>query len=146
MGFESLFAWADIQEYNEIPAMDYQKGKAMQIYDKYVRENAPLEIGGVKPEWRKHIRGKIECATYSGRRNGIGSIYSENSETETQVEQQQPPKQLSYLFHDIQLEVFKDIYQNTYIKFRGTSQYTEMKQRIKDTYNKVNRSLKNSTF
>ncbi len=114
----------------------------MQIYEKYVREDAPFEIGGVKPEWRKHIKEKIECATYSGRRNGIGSIYSD--ETEIQFEQQQqllqqPPKQLSHLFYDIQHEIFKDIYQNTYIKFRGTPQYTEMKHQIKDAYNKMNR-------
>ncbi len=60
----------DIQEFNEISTMDFKKGKAMQIYDSYIKEDALFEIGGVKPEWRKDNKGKVECAAQSRQRNG----------------------------------------------------------------------------
>jgi hypothetical protein len=40
----SFFAWTEIQEYRNIPTVDYQRGMAMHIYQKYIKEHAILQV------------------------------------------------------------------------------------------------------
>ena len=44
---ESFFAWIEIQEYKSIPTPDYRRGMAMHIYEKYVKENAVLQVSAM---------------------------------------------------------------------------------------------------
>jgi hypothetical protein len=41
---ESFFAWTEIQEYRSIPTADYRRGMAVHIYQKYIKDNAVLQV------------------------------------------------------------------------------------------------------
>jgi hypothetical protein len=45
---EAFFVWIDAQEYREIPTPDYRRGKALHIYQKYIKPNAVLEVRALR--------------------------------------------------------------------------------------------------
>ena len=46
---ESFSCWADIQEYKAISetTLKYKKSKALQLYNRYIKTDSPMEIGGL---------------------------------------------------------------------------------------------------
>ncbi|CAM9745343.1 unnamed protein product, partial [Phaeothamnion confervicola] len=111
---EAFFGWIEMQEFKSIPTADYQRGKAMHIFQKYIRENAVLQIGGVTQEERERINGIIE-QTRADKRVVVPSD----------------------LFRNVQMVCFKEMYINTYQNFIKSDVYASMRSSVRNTYNKV---------
>ncbi|CAM9198692.1 unnamed protein product, partial [Hapterophycus canaliculatus] len=111
---ESFYAWVDIQEFRGIPTADYQRGKSMHIYQKYIREGAVLQVGSIPAEERSKIKNIIDGAEI----DKAGSISTD-------------------MFDVVQKAVFKDMFYNTFQRFVTSPEYTKMRNDIKNAYNKV---------
>ncbi|KAG5189373.1 kinase-like domain-containing protein [Tribonema minus] len=110
---ESFFAWTEIQEYRSIPTADYQRGMAMHIYQKYIKEGAILQLGCVKPADRQCIKAVLDQSKYDA------------SVTNNQ------------LYDKVQQAVFIEMYHNTFQRFKVSDEYSEMRKMLRETYNRV---------
>ena len=108
-----FMCWIDIQEYKFIPTDDYRRSKALHIFHKYIKEDAVLQIGGIKQEETEHYKSMIE-----------------RSKTDHSL--------LKPSFFDkIQLSCFNEMYHNVFLPFKNTPQYPELKKNLKTKYNNV---------
>ena len=59
---ENLFCWVDIHEYHSIPTNDFRRGTAVRIWNKYIKEKAPMLVGGIPEVEMMRVRGEVEEA------------------------------------------------------------------------------------
>ena len=62
MNRENLFCWVDIHEYHSIPTLDYRRCMAFQIFAKYLKEGAPMRVGGLQNTVVEDIAEQIRKA------------------------------------------------------------------------------------
>jgi len=110
---ELFFGWIDIQEYKTIPTADYRRGKALHIYEKYIKAGSVLELGVLSLEDRTLTKELLD----NGKKN-------RNLLT---------PE----IFDDVQHKCFVDMYHNIFVRFKATEYYPQMKERMRSTYNRV---------
>lgn len=110
---ESFFAWTDIQEYRAVPSSDYSRGMAIHIYHKYVKEGAVLQLGGIKTSEVDEIREQIELS------KGNPDVLRKD------------------FFDKVQYACFNDMYNNTFLRFKGSPEYIEMNKGLRQDYNRV---------
>ena len=108
-----FMCWIDIQEYKSIPTDDYRRSKALHIYHKYIKDDAVLQIGGIKQEETEHYKNMIE---QSKADHGLLK---------------------PFFFDRIQLSCFNEMYHNVFLPFKNTPQYPELKRNLKSKYNNV---------
>ena len=110
---EAFFSWIDIQEYRGIPTPDYRRSKLMHIFRKYVKREATLSLSFLTDADVAHVSERIEAAKKD--RNAI------DKDT----------------LNALQHKIFLEMYTTAYLPFKKTPSYTEMKDLIKTTHNKV---------
>jgi hypothetical protein len=76
----------------------------------------PTQLGGIEPQWREEIKSCLDRAW------------------------EDPDALGEDLFDRIRQHAFLVMYHNTFLRFKASSEYDEMKKLIKDTYNKVSAS------
>jgi len=108
-----FMCWIDIQEYKSIPTDDYRRSKALHIFHKYIKEDAVLQIGGIKREEVEYYKAQIELS------------------------KKNPPLLKSDFYDRIQLSCFNVMYHNVFLPFKNTPQYPELKRQLKEKYNNV---------
>lgn len=110
---ESFFCWVEIYEYQNIPSQSFRKCMAKHIYDKYLKSNARMALGGLTQE----MVAEYDQLMAEGMKN------RENFTDE--------------FFHTIERLCIMDMCRNTYKLFKESVQYELYKQEIKSTYNRV---------
>jgi len=108
-----FMCWVDIQEFKTIPTIDYRRSKAINIFNKYIKPGAVLQVGGLDGSDVVEITSKIE----SSKTN--------------------PLAMTNAFFDDVQNVCFLEIFQNVFQPFKDTQQYFEMTQQFKEAYNNV---------
>ena len=108
-----FMCWIDIQEYKSIPTESYRRSKALHIYQKYLKDEAPLMIGSASPM----ERAKVEEGLKESRND---------------------PSILTPTFFDtIQSKCFLDMYHNIFVPFKQTEEFTQLTTMLKNKYNRV---------
>jgi hypothetical protein len=114
VGFLAPFmCWIDIQEFKSIPVESYRRSKALHIYHKYIKLNAVLIVDQLEEEQRDKYKQLLD-------------------------ESKDDPELLGKTFYDqLQTSCFMAIYQNIYIPYKKTSEFTDLMKAIKKRYNRV---------
>jgi hypothetical protein len=108
-----FMCWIDIQEYKSIPTASYQRSKALHIYQKYIKEDAVLQIGVTTPAERAKFADDLKTS------------------------KDDPTILTPSFFDNIQSKCFLDMYHNIYLPFKQTDEFAALNQSLKDKYNKV---------
>jgi len=107
---ENLFCWVDIHEYHSIPTNDFRRGTAVRIWNKYIKESAPMLVGGIPQEEIEHVRSEVTEARTNRKLLGKD------------------------LFDAIGAICFKELFNGTYLPFRRTPDYRAYKSSYARTY------------
>jgi Regulator of G protein signaling domain len=126
----AFFAWTEIQEFRAIPTADYRRGMAMHIYQKYVKDGAVQQVGGLSPNDRNAIYAVLQSA------KGIRSAGDSSGKDSAAAALDDDPIS-AHLFDKVQSTVLKDMYFNTFVPFKATPQYEELRNNMRNAYNKV---------
>lgn len=110
---ESFFCWVEIIEFCTVPSPGFRKCMAKHIYDKYIRVNANMALGGLNHELVQEFEAQLAAAKKDPK------LLNEN------------------LFDKIQRLCLNDMCQNTFKLFKKSPQYEEYRNEIKTTYNLV---------
>ncbi|GMI01769.1 hypothetical protein TrLO_g3125 [Triparma laevis f. longispina] len=113
MNRENLFCWVDIHEYHSIPTLDYRRCMAFQIFAKYLKEGAPMRVGGLQNTMVEEIAEQIRKARQERHPLGKG------------------------LFDEIGEVCFNELLRSTYLPFRKSPEYRQYKVKYKRTYNLI---------
>mmetsp|Transcript_19760 Transcript_19760/g.36770 ORF Transcript_19760/g.36770 Transcript_19760/m.36770 type:complete len:822 (+) Transcript_19760:219-2684(+) len=113
MNRENLFCWVDIHEYHSIPTLDYRRCMAFQIFAKYLKEGAPMRVGGLQNTVVEDIAEQIRKARQERHPLGRG------------------------LFDEIGEVCFNELLRSTYLPFRKSPEYRQYKVKYKRTYNLI---------
>lgn len=105
--------WIDIQEYRQIPTLDYKRSKLNHIFKKYIVPGSVLQLGFLDAE-------DISAVT---------NLIQEAKEDKKVL--------LTHTLDDIQHKIFMDMFKSTYIPFQKSPEYTQMKAAMAETFNRV---------
>jgi Regulator of G protein signaling domain len=137
---EAFFAWTEIQEFRAIPTADYRRGMAMHIYQKYVKDGAVQQVGGLSPHDRNAIYAVLQSAKSS---RSSAARESSGNDTTTAAAAAAAAAALdedsisAHLFDKVQSTVLSDMYFNTFVPFKATPQYEQLRTSMRNAYNKV---------
>jgi len=158
---ENFLAWIDMQEFKRIPTNDYRRTVAKNIFQKYIKSGAVMQLGGLNEEsiceLGTSIYGSEYFTTGDARNTSKGTIPRGNTSGNiAQDAQGEPQRQFpgsfkrqlttvrgrldlqQNLFQKLQNLVFREMAENTFRRFKATAQYNEYIERKKNTYNRVN--------
>lgn len=108
-----FMCWVDIQEFKTIPTESYRRSKALHIYHKYIKDDAPLMVG---------------VTTMQERQRFEDDIYLSKTD----------PSIITSSFYDgIQSKCFLDMYYNIFLPFKQTEEFQQLTIQIKNKYNRV---------
>mmetsp|Transcript_13869 Transcript_13869/g.44387 ORF Transcript_13869/g.44387 Transcript_13869/m.44387 type:complete len:755 (+) Transcript_13869:64-2328(+) len=131
---ENLFAWIDMEEYKQIPTHDFRLCVARNIFKKYIKEKAVMQLGGLSKERIDHYYELIYP-------NAVVKTI-EGPDT-TPVLLREDTKQIGRvvlkpeLFLGLQHMVFRELAENTFRRFKESPKYEEYLSQRNATYNVV---------
>lgn len=108
---ELFRAWFDIEEYRAVPTPDYRRCEARHIYNKYIREGAPEQLGHLTSDIVQNFKKVIvdeKCANIT-----------------------------EFSFTGLQHTLFRELVENTYARFKASEAYKMYKKEKRDSYNQV---------
>ncbi|TMW58660.1 hypothetical protein Poli38472_010219 [Pythium oligandrum] len=113
MTAETFFCWVEIKEFRDAPSIGYRKSLAKLIYKKYIKNGAPMALGSITAD--------------------IIALYDKKiTDMERDATLMTPD-----FFDRLMTLITTDMVQNTYLRFKTSSEYDIYKKEMKDTYNKV---------
>jgi Regulator of G protein signaling domain len=127
----AFFAWTEIQEFRAIPTADYRRGMAMHIYQKYVKDGAVQQVGGLAPNDRNAIFAVLQSAQSSRNagESSKGGAAAAAADEDDAIS--------AHLFDKVQSTVLKDMYFNTFVPFKASPKHEELRDSMRNAYNKV---------
>jgi serine/threonine protein kinase len=113
---DSFMCWVDIQEYKSIPTEGYRSSKAIHIYHKYIKQGAVLFVNVLSDNELRYYND------FFGNKMGV-------------VEH--PNELRPDYFNMLQLKCFSKMYDNIYLPFKETPEFTKLNERLRKRYNLV---------
>jgi Regulator of G protein signaling domain len=120
---EAFFAWTEIQEFRAIPTADYRRGMAMHIYQKYVKDGA--------------VQQSAKGSRSSAARESSGNDTTTAAAAAAAAAALDEDSISAHLFDKVQSTVLSDMYFNTFVPFKATPQYEQLRTSMRNAYNKV---------
>lgn len=118
-----LMCWANIQEFKSIPTDDYRRMKAMNIYQKYIKFDAPQQIP---------LEEGLSADYFFEKIIRRGTVDEDEEEGVEQLERT--------LFDKFQSQVFQKLYDEVFVKFIESEDYKKLKLDLKRKYNRIRES------
>jgi len=114
---ENFFAWIDMEEFKSIPTPDYRRCVAKNIFQKYIKHGAIMQLGGITDERVKYFEKLIHAPVDAANRKK--DTINQNT------------------FVSLQHMVFRELAENTFKRFKESEPFKEYETAKSKTYNKV---------
>ncbi|KAE9253620.1 hypothetical protein PF002_g3236 [Phytophthora fragariae] len=111
---ETFFCWVEIKEFREAPSIGYRKSMAKLIYRKYIKNGSTMALGSITSDL---------IALYDKKIAELEASHGSSATVD--------------FFDPLMTNIVADMCQNTFMRFKASSEYETFKKDLKDTYNKV---------